>query len=182
VVSVARTVPRLKSFVENGGTLIAIGDSTSVASHFELPIDDPLVETRVDGSTGPIPPERFYVPGSILRVAVDTTQPLASGLEKNVDLYFDNSPVFRLGRAAASHGIKPVAWFASRTPLRSGWAWGQSALDGAVAVVDAPLGRGRVLLFGPDVTFRAQPHGAFKFLFNGILDGGSVVRSTPQPR
>jgi hypothetical protein len=38
-----------------------------------------------------------------------------------------------------------------------------------VAVADVTLGRGRVLLFGPRITFRAQPHGTFKFLFNGIF-------------
>ena len=55
------------------------------------------------------------------------------------------------------------------SPLRSGWAWGQQYLRGGVAVADVTLGRGRVLLFGPRITFRAQPHGTFKFLFNGIF-------------
>ena len=35
-------------------------------------------------------------------------------------------------------------------------------------MIDAPLGRGRVLVFGPEITYRAQSHGTFKFLFNGI--------------
>ena len=56
--------------------------------------------------------------------------------------------------------------------MRSGWAWGQSYLKGSAAVVDAPLGKGRVLLFGPEITFRAQSHGTFKFLFNGIYYAG----------
>jgi hypothetical protein len=30
------------------------------------------------------------------------------------------------------------------------------------------VGKGHVYLFGPEITFRAQPHGTFKFLFNGI--------------
>jgi hypothetical protein len=37
--------------------------------------------------------------------------------------------------------------------------------------VDAQLGKGRVVLFGPDVTFRGQSHGTFKFLFNAIYYG-----------
>jgi hypothetical protein len=67
---------------------------------------------------------------------------------------------------------RSVAWFASATPLRSGWAWGQHYLDGAAAVVDATVGRGRLFLYGPEITFRAQPHGTFKFLFNGVYLGG----------
>ena len=70
--------------------------------------------------------------------------------------------------------VRRVAWFASASPLRSGWAWGQRYLEGGVAVVDAQLGRGRVLLFGPEITFRAQSHGTFKFLFNAIYYGKAV--------
>ena len=61
-----------------------------------------------------------------------------------------------------------MAWFASPSPLRSGWAYGQGYLQGGVAVVDASVGKGKLFLFGPEITFRAQPHGTFKFLFNGI--------------
>ena len=35
-------------------------------------------------------------------------------------------------------------------------------------VIDATVGKGKLFLFGPEITFRAQPHGTFKFLFNGI--------------
>jgi hypothetical protein len=167
-VTVARTVPQLKTFVEAGGTIIAIGSSTSVARHFGLPVSGTL----------DLPRSRFYVPGSILRVSVDTTNPLAFGLEPQADIFFDDSPAFTLGADAAGAGIRRVAWYETATPLRSGWAWGQGALLGKVAVVDAPLGKGRVLLFGPDVTFRAQSHGTFKFLFNGIYYGSTAPASS----
>jgi hypothetical protein len=55
--------------------------------------------------------------------------------------------------------------------LRSGWAWGQTYLEGGVAIAEATVGRGTLVLLGPEVTFRAQPHGTFKFLFNGIYVG-----------
>ena len=55
----------------------------------------------------------------------------------HVDVFFDNSPVFRLEPDAAVKGVRPVAWFDSATPLRSGWAWGQNYLEGGVAVVEA---------------------------------------------
>jgi len=94
-------------------------------------------------------------------------------------MFFDNSPVFRLLPDAAQKGIKPVAWFDSDKPLRSGWAWGESYLQGGVAVIDAPVGNGRLFLFGPEITFRAQPHGTFKFLFNGIYYGPSQTVNLP---
>ena len=168
-VTVARTVPQLKAFVEAGGTLIAIGSSTTVAKHFGLP---------VSGATVDLPRSKFYVPGSILRASVDTTSPLAFGLEPEADVFFDDSPSFVLGADAAAAGVRRVAWYDTETPLRSGWAWGQASLKGAAAVVDAPLGRGRVLLFGPEITFRAQSHGTFKFLFNGIYYGSAAPASS----
>jgi hypothetical protein len=167
-ITAAATIPQLKRFVDEGGTLVAIGRSTAIAEHFALPVRSALVETRPDGSTRPLPREKYFVPGSLLRVSVDTSNPLAFGLEKEADVFFDNSPVFRLGRDAPARGVRPVAWFANATPLRSGWAWGQHYLDGGIAIADAALGRGRVLLFGPEVNFRAQSHGTFKFLFNAI--------------
>ena len=108
------------------------------------------------------------MPGSILRVKVDSTIPIAHGLPSDVDVFFDNSPVFRLGPNADRAGIKRVAWFDSPRPLRSGWAWGAQHLDGGVAIATADVGQGTLVLFGPEITFRAQPHGTFKFLFNGL--------------
>ena len=164
------TVPQLKRFVESGGTLIAVGKATGMADELGVPVRSALVEKRVDGSTHGLGAEQYYVPGSILRANVDNTTPLGYGFEHEVDVTFDNSPVFALADAS-SPAARRVAWFGGASPLRSGWAWGQRYLEGGLAVVDAQVGAGRVLLFGPDVTFRAQPHGTFKFLFNGIFYG-----------
>jgi hypothetical protein len=161
------TVPQLKRFVEAGGTVIAVGKATGMADELGVPVASALVEKRPDGSTRALGSDQYYVPGSILRTSVDNTTPLGYGFEREVDVTFDNSPVFALTDALPS--TRRVAWFGSASPLRSGWAWGQRYLEGGLAVVDAQVGAGRVLLFGPDITFRGQPHGTFKFLFNGIF-------------
>jgi hypothetical protein len=177
------TFPQLKAFVEAGGTILAVGTSSmNMARLFQLPVGDHLVEKAPDGTAGRLPAEKYYVPGSVLRMAVDTTAPIAHGITNPVDIYFNNSPVFRLDPDATMKGVRPVAWFDSATPLRSGWAYGQGYLEGGVQVVEAAVGKGRLYLFGPEITFRAQPHGTFKFLFNGIYTaGGSAGRpSTDQ--
>ena len=112
--------------------------------------------------------EKFYVPGSLLEVAVDNTTPAAAGMGTRAIMMYDNSPVFRLHPDAAAKGVRPIAWFDSSTPLRSGWAWGQAYLDGGVAAADARVGRGTVRLIGPEALFRAQPAGTFKLVFNGL--------------
>jgi hypothetical protein len=82
---------------------------------------------------------------------------------------FSNSPTFRLAEDAEKVGQARVAWFEGKTLLRSGWAFGQEHLDGGTAVIDAKVGKGRLVLCGPQVLFRAQPHGTFKFVFNAIV-------------
>jgi hypothetical protein len=167
-VTVAKTVPELRKFLEAGGTIITIGSSTSMAYHSGLPVSNALSERTADGAERGLPREKFYIPGSILQVQVDNTNPLAYGITQRVDVFYDNSPVFRLKPEAALKSVRPVAWFDNDNPLRSGWAWGQRHLRDAVAVVEARVGKGKLLVFGPEITFRAQPHGTFKFLFNGI--------------
>jgi hypothetical protein len=108
-----------------------------------------------------------------MRARVDTSHPAAAGMRAETDFFFDNSPVWKLGAAAAARGLRPIAWFDRSAPLRSGWAWGQAYLEGGVIAVDAPVGRGRVLLFGAEILQRAQPHATFKLLFNSIYLGAS---------
>jgi hypothetical protein len=167
-VTVAKTVPQLRTFMENGGTVVTIGSSTALARHLGLPVQDALVERAADGTEHHLPPEKFFIPGSVLRVAVDPSRPAAWGMEEHADVMFDDSPVMRLGPDAAARGVRRIAWFDSAQPLRSGWAWGQQYLDGGVAAAEADVGRGKLYLFGPEIAFRGQPHGTFRFLFNAL--------------
>lgn len=167
-VTVSGTVPRLRQFMEAGGTVVTIGGSTALARHLDLPVYDALTERAADGTERHLSREKYYIPGSILRVAVDSTRPVAWGMDAQTDVMFDDSPVFRLGEDAAAKGVRRVAWFDSARSLRSGWAWGQERLQGHTAVAEARVGQGTLFLFGPEVTFRAQPHGTFKLLFNGL--------------
>jgi hypothetical protein len=157
--------------MEDGGTILAIGDASSMALQLGLPVVSALIEKSPDGKESPLPGTKFYVPGSVLQAAVDNTNPLAFGMSDRVDFFFENDPSFTLKPDAQSKGVKPVAWFDSALPLRSGWGWGQAYLKDSVAVVDAQVGKGKLFMFGPEITYRGQPHGTFKFLFNGLYYG-----------
>jgi hypothetical protein len=114
------------------------------------------------------------VPGSVLRVAVDPKNPLAHGYGSEVDIFFSSSPVWKMDRAAGAPGVnlRPVAWFNSPEPLRSGWAWGQKFLDKGIQMAEATVGKGRVFVFGNDLLFRTQPHGNYRFFFNAMFLAG----------
>src|SRR5205823_4750227 len=174
-----RSIPAIKDFLDQGGNVVSIGTSARLGDMLGLPVYNALVERTPTGEERTLPAEKFYVPGSILSVAVDNSTGIAAGQPSRLDVFYDNSPAFRLGPDAARKGVRPVAWFDSDKPLRSGWAWGQNYLEGAVAIAEANVGHGHLYLFGPEITFRAQPHGTFKFLFNGIYGGGEKPGVVP---
>jgi len=155
------TVGKLKEFAEAGGSIITIGSSTNLAKLLGLPVESALVE---DGKA--LPSSKFYVPGSILSVKVDNSLPVAFNSEDHVDVMFDSSPAFKITDPSK---VKPIAWYDSDKPLRSGWAWGQKYLKDAVAMAQADVGKGKLYLFGPEILYRGQSQGTFKFFFNALL-------------
>ncbi|MFW6159813.1 MAG: M14 family metallopeptidase [Acidobacteriota bacterium] len=170
-ITIEKTVPQLAEFLKEGGTILALGSSTCLAYHLGLPVKDGLTEVLADGTVRPLPRDKFFIPGSVLEVRVNNCSPLAYGLPDRVDVYFNRSSVFHLTPEASVKELQPVAWFDKDKPLRSGWAWGQHYLKNGTAVLECKVGKGNLFLFGPEITFRAQPHGTFKFLFNGIYYG-----------
>jgi hypothetical protein len=168
-VTAEKTIPNLLQFLKEGGAVLAIGSSVNLAGYAGVPVSSHLV----DHTDNPLPREQYFVPSSILEVRVKRDYPLAYGLKERVDVFFSNSPVLRPHVEADKKGFTAVAWFDSDKPLRSGWAWGQDRLYSGVAVAEAKVGSGRLFLYGPEVLFRAQPHGTFKFVFNGIFLGGA---------
>ncbi len=163
-----RMLQPLREFLEDGGTIVTIGGSTDLGKGLGLPLENHLAD-----ADGPLSREQYYVPGSILNVRVDPTALVATGVPADLDLSFNNSPVFRSDALQTQDTdmvspVRPLAWFDSDEPLVSGWAWGQEYLLDGVTMAEAPIGDGMLYLFGPLITRRAQPHSTFKFLFNAI--------------
>ncbi|HEX8189435.1 MAG TPA: hypothetical protein VF586_13860, partial [Pyrinomonadaceae bacterium] len=151
-------VTNLRRFVEEGGTLVCWDDSTELPlKHFNLPVRNALEGLR---------PADFYCPGSVLRVEVETGHPLARGYGAQADAYFVNSAAFDVTDPARA---RVVARYAGKEEvLRSGWLLGADRLAGRAALVEATLGRGRVVLFGFRPQHRGQTWGTFNFIFNAI--------------
>ena len=151
-------VASLKSFVEEGGTLVAFDGATDVAMRFfGIPVTNVLEGVRNT---------EFYCPGSLLRMTIDTRSALATGMPAEQAAFFVNGRAFALEGSAAT----AVATYATSGLLMSGWINGERHIAGKAAVVDVPLGKGRLVLFGFSPIFRGQPHGTFKLLFNALLE------------
>jgi len=165
------SIEALKKFMHTGGTIVTIGRSTNLAYHLKLGVRNSLVEL-VKGKELPLPADKYYIPGSLLRVSVDTLHSAGWGMSSKTDVFFDSSPVFNLSTTAVSQGlIRPIAWFDTVQPLRSGWAFGQEYLQHGVVAFEAKVGAGKLEAFGPEITFRAQTCSTFKLLFNQLYGG-----------
>jgi hypothetical protein len=165
-----RSIPQLKKFAEEGGIIITIGSSTNLAYHLNLPVKNALVKTDNEGKETPLRQTEFYIPGSLLVADIDTTASATRGMPARSYFYFEQSPVFKFTDGAVAKGVKKLVWYSSDQPLRSGWAMGQSVLKDCIAAFEAPVGKGRLYAFGPEITFRSQPHGTFKLLFNQLYN------------
>ena len=167
-VTVGTTVPRILDYVREGGAAIAIGSSASLAQHAGLPVTNHLVENGQ-----PLTREKYFTPGSILDMKVDHTSPLTHGFGDRVNVLFSHSPTFSLTAGAEAQGVRRIGWYDTASPLKSGWSWGEQYLENGVGAIEADYGQGKMFIFGPKITFRAQPHGTFGFLFNGIYYGAA---------
>ncbi len=163
---------QLKKFVEAGGTLVALDAAANLPIQlFGIPVRNVLSGLRN---------EDFYAPGSLLRLEVDTGHPLTFGMQKDAVAFFVGSPAFEVfpnaGAPAApvfggggwKAGARELAHYPRKDVLASGWLLGERHIAGRAALVEAPLGQGRVVLIGFRSQFRAQPRNTFKLLFNSL--------------
>ena len=154
-------VDNLIAFVEAGGTLIAFNEACELAVE--------RLGLRVRNVLKDIKPQDFFCPGSTVRADVQTTHPLAYGMPERALILFRNSPAFDVIPSEANEAYELVVTYPDRGLLESGWLIGEEKIAGKAAMIAAKKGRGRILLIGFRVQHRAQTHGTFKLLFNGLL-------------
>ena len=152
-------VENLRKFVEAGGTLVFLNDSSDFAiEQFNLPVKD---------VTKNLPRKDFYIPGSILRISLDTTNPIAKGMPKESIAWFEDSPAFEITDMT---NAKIIAKYPDNPNdiLLSGYILGAEKIAGKAALVEFTIGKGKVILFGFRPQYRGQSLATFPLLFNAI--------------
>jgi hypothetical protein len=179
-------VKALHKFVEEGGTLVCFNRASAFAiQQLKLPLRD----VTDDWSE-----KKFFVPGSILRIELDTSNPIAAGMPKESIAWAEDSPVFevitgtaRTGTAGASPAMSATrepedqvgadsaanvhvvaSYPTNKTSLLSGWLLGGDRIKGKAALVEVTLGKGRVILFGFRPQYRGQSLATYPLFFNAI--------------
>lgn len=148
----------LRKFVQDGGTLLAMGDSVATARDlFSLPIAPAL----------PSEESTFYSPGSILSQRFDVSDPVAWGMRPETPVWFGEDD-----QAYNVTGGDVVSSFPqSGEQLQSGWLIGGEHLNGKANVVKHQIGDGLVVTFGSEPTFRTWSRDPSKLLFNAAFHG-----------
>jgi hypothetical protein len=153
---------KIKAWVESGGTVVALGASTSYFIElFELPVSDALAK---------VSRERFNCPGSTLRAFTDPSSPLTFGMRPEEAIYFGDSPAFQTRVPDARFGRTVLVRYPDddKDILLSGYLAGGELLEKKAAAVELTVGKGRVILIGFHAQHRAQPLRTFKLLFNAL--------------
>jgi hypothetical protein len=155
----ADDLQRLEQFIRGGGTLVCLSNASQFAiDQFKLP-----VRNAVAGLRG----EDFFLRGSIVEILPDTSHPVMAGMPAKAAVFVDFSPVFETLPGFAGTVIAKYADTGS--PLLSGYLIGEKYLQGKAAALDVPLGSGHVILIGFRPTWRGQPFGTFRVLFNAAI-------------
>jgi hypothetical protein len=175
-------VKALREFVEEGGTLVCLNRASTFAiEQFKLPVRDVVAG---------VPEKEFFVPGSILRIELDTSHPLAQGMPKETIAWVEDSPVFEV-ISPGSAGVPPAVsaqretadkmsalpasnvrviarYPSNQNPLLSGWLLGGNRIKGKAALVEVTMGKGRIILFGFRPQYRGQSLATYPLFFNAI--------------
>ena len=155
-----------EQFIRGGGTLVCLNTASTFAiQQFKLPVTNAVAGLRADD---------FFLHGTIVEVTTDPAHPVMAGMTEKAAVFADNSPVFQPGEGFTGRVL--ARYPDSGSPVLSGFLIGEKHLSGKAAAVEVPLDAGRVILLGFRPTWRGQPFGTFKVLFNAALSAGLAAR------
>jgi len=169
-------VHALREFVDKGGTLITLANASDVVigEDFGLPVRNALASPSATQGRAAVTSADFNVPGSLLRVYLDTSHPVAAGMPHEIPAFVDSPIAFQTSVPSADIQRTVVAWYPddAKDILVSGYAHGAERLQRKAAAVAFTRGKGKVVMFGFRVQHRAQMEGTFALLFNAIFWAG----------
>jgi hypothetical protein len=164
----------LRDFVEKGGTLITLARASEaiMGEEFNLPVRN-ILSNATERGRG-VQTADFNIPGSLLRVYVDTNHPVGYGMPHEVAAFYDGPIAFQTSAPAPDVQRSVIAWYPddAKDILVSGYAHGAERLERKAAAVSFTKGKGKIVMFGFRVQHRAQTEGTFQMLFNAIYWGG----------
>lgn len=185
----ALDVARLRRWIQDGGTLITMGESTRWATREDVGLLATAAELRgrvatadsyerLNETASPIrylnaitpdqePPEP--VPGALVNVIADTSHILAAGTGGALAAMVGSSRIF--SPLTLDEGTNVAIYAAVDDLLASGIIWEDTRpqLASKAYLMHQPLGQGRVVAFAEDPNFRGYAEGTMLLFMNAVL-------------
>ncbi len=186
-------VARLRRWIQDGGTLITMGESTRWATREDVGLLASRAELRAgSGEETPaerqppaagsqpidylraIAPDREQpepVPGAIVRVLADTSHILAAGTRGELGAMVTGSRIFT--PLTLDRGTNVGLYASTDRMLLSGIIWEDTRppLASKAFLMHQPLGQGRVIAFAEDPNFRGYAEATMLLFMNAVLLG-----------
>jgi hypothetical protein len=193
----------IEKFVHDGGTLITLGTGSSLVTDFGLVRGIFSQNVPNLACPGTILAGTVKQPNNPIAYGYDehpsiyrSSMPLVSvekRMQKYVVLQFgtkspedEEEEDYTLAYGVLQEEKKPATEEKPQGEkvklLRGGLLRGGEVLDGTAAVIDAPLGKGRVVLFAFNPMYRWMNQVDFSFVYNAILDwkAPAALREAPE--
>jgi hypothetical protein len=160
----------LDKFINDGGILITLGASSFLPA--DMAITHTVTATRTSAA--------FYAPGPIVEAEIlRPTHPIFYGYtDAIVPVRWAGGPLLQISGAEAR------TWTLARFPgndrsVLSGLMRGVAETRNRPAILDVPVGQGRVVMFATNPAYRWQNLGEFNMLANSILHFKGYPKPAP---
>ncbi len=175
------TINRIKQWVRSGGTVITLRNATSWAIRSKFVNGEKFAQRnqretpeRMDYVTARDFRGSNAIGGSMYMTDVDITHPLAFGYTQRDLPVYRNHSIFL---APSSNPFSTVVKY-KENPLLAGYInqTNLSSLGGTASLIVSGIGRGSVIMFADNPTFRSMWYGTNKLFFNALFLGSQVSR------
>jgi hypothetical protein len=196
---------QIQKFVESGGVLVTLGSGSMLALEGGIVRGvrrDSGGTPRSAGSGGAESAQAAMAsvtrtPGAHVRVSfAQPDHPIAYGYPAHTYVFRQNYPLYAVPRhwlrmafcttcldGPSDPGSVVMQWGDSATDapfLISGQVWGESNLIGRPAILDMPVGRGRVVAFNFNPLHRDLNRGDQRLLWNALLNWEAILAQRAQ--
>jgi Zinc carboxypeptidase len=154
-------VLEIQRFVDAGGVLMTLGNASSVPPDFGLVRD--INASRPGGN--------FYAPRPIVQAKILRPEtPLFYGYTDSiVPIKYTNGPLLQVPKDDQDDEVL-MKYVGGDKAVLSGLMRGADQIKNRPAIVNVPVGRGRLLLYSTNPVYRWQNHGEFNMLFNALMN------------
>jgi len=153
-------VVELQKFVDNGGLMITLGTASSFPADFGI-------TRKIEASRTST---AFYAPGPIVQAEITRpVHPIFYGYtDKTIPVRWANGPLLTVPAADRESQVL-MRFPGGDQAVLSGLMRGANEIRTRPAILDVPVGQGRVLMFATNPIYRWQNFGEFNMIFNAVM-------------